>query len=225
MTCPECTGSVNLNVKFKDVCCKCGQNTDVFKCSSGHMFCGSCIDEMSLNQIKEICVNSTSSDPFVIMNDIFDSDLLRFHDFKHHAAVGCALIAAHRNSGFELDISPLLDEMVKRGRKVPPGSCGLMGNCGAAVSIGTFYSVMTGTTPYSEKTWSDANLATAQSLIEMAIVGGPRCCKRNSMIALRVGTRIAIEKLGSQMVLGEMHCDKSEKNKECIKERCPFYKG
>lgn len=223
MDCPECSSNIDVNKKSEGICMKCGSEKTVYGCTNFHSICESCLDDVSFERIKDICISSTSINPYDILCDIFDSDSLRFHDYKHHVAVGCALIAAHRNSGFEIDISPLIDEMIKRGRKVPPGSCGLMGNCGAAVSVGTFYSIMTGTTPYSEKTWSDANLATAQSLIEMAIIGGPRCCKRNSMVALRVGSRIAIEKLGSQIVLSEMKCTDHDRNKECIKERCPFY--
>lgn len=70
------------------------------------------------------------------------------------------------------------------------------------------------------------NLATAQCLIQMAIVGGPRCCKRNSYIALKVGARIASEKFGSEMEIPEDPvCQMYERNAECIKDRCPFYKG
>lgn len=210
----------------EDICTRCGRTGKVEVCSSGHRICGVCSDDMALDRIRDICLESSSPNPYIVFMDIIGDDVLKMHDYKHHVAVGSALLAAHRNSGTDIDLALMLDEMRKRGSKVPPGSCGLMGNCGAAVSVGTFLSILTGTTPYSEDTWGDVNLATAQCLIQMAIVGGPRCCKRNSFIALKVGARISSEKFGSEMdIPDDPVCNMSELNKECIRERCPFYKG
>ena len=44
-------------------------------------------------------------------------------------------------------------------------------------------SILTETTPYSESSWGITNMITAKSLMRMAEIGGPRCCKRNSFIA------------------------------------------
>ena len=74
--------------------------------------------------------------------------------------------------------------MRRRARNVLPAFCGLYGACGAAVGCGIFMSVYTGTTPLSKDTWSLCNYATAGALSEMAKLGGPRCCKRNTFAAL-----------------------------------------
>lgn len=207
-------------------CSICGTSGNGMSCGNAHHVCQICMDTYAFRRIADVCLASTSDDPYLVFKDIMDDGVLRMHDFKHHVAVGASLLAAHRNSGFHVDLEGMLDEMVNRGRKVPPGSCGYMGNCGAAVSVGIFLSILTGTTPYSEDTWGDVNLATAQCLIQMALIGGPRCCKRNSYVALGVGASLAREKFGSEMSIPEgILCQSHESNKECIKERCPFYCG
>ena len=224
LKCVVCNGAIIGD--SEGTCTQCGKVGKVSVCESGHKVCGECLDKVAYESIRRICMESTSSDPYEVFMQIIGDGKLRIHDFKHHVAVGAALLAAHRNAGTNIDLEFMLAEMRKRGSRIPPGSCGLMGNCGAAVSVGTFLSILTGTNPYSEDTWGDVNLATAQCLIQMAIIGGPRCCKRNSFIALKVGARIASEKFGSEMDIPEDPvCQMSEQNNECIRERCPFYKS
>ncbi len=222
--CPICEKIVS-NIEEEGKCDVCNSSTKVFECSDRHHICSACLDSQVFKEMKSVCLASDSIDPYKIFEEILSCDGIRMHDYKHHVFVGASLLTAHCNAGSPLDLDKVLDEMIKRGRKVPPGSCGFMGNCGAAVSVGIFMSIMTGTTPYSEDTWGDVNLATAQALIQMALIGGPRCCKRNSYVALGVGSRIAIEKFGSLMEPGNAPvCMRSSDNNECIKERCSFYK-
>ena len=222
--CSMCgSGSVT---ESEGICTVCGKESKLTVCDSGHRLCRSCSDNVVFGEIRRICMDSVSSDPYEVFKTIVDSGRMRMHDFRHHVAVGSALLAAHRNAGTNIDLGSMLDELCKRARQVPPGSCGLMGNCGAAVSVGTFLSILSGTTPYSEDTWGDVNLATAQCLVRMGIIGGPRCCKRNSIIAIQVGALIARDKFGSEMdVPDDPVCGLSDSNKECIRERCPFYRA
>lgn len=221
--CPVCN-SPSSSDKSSGKCSICNRDVEVYICRNGHGICDACMDECIFQDIIKCCLGSTSDDPYDIFMEIMGLDSVRMHDYKHHVIVGSALLTANRNAGANVNLELQLKEMLKRGRKVPPGSCGYMGNCGAAVSVGIFLSILTNTTPYSESTWGDVNLATAQALIQMGIIGGPRCCKRNSLIAIKVGSEIAAEKFGSQMKLGsEMKCQMSSRNGECIKERCPYY--
>ena len=205
------------------VCVRCGSVKDIHVCEDGHEMCQSCLDDDVMNRIVSFCETSDSKDPYEIFDSLVDIPGMRMHDFKHHVAVGASLIAAYCNVMHDDRKSDLLQKMSERGRKVPPGSCGLMGNCGAAVSVGTFVSLITGTTPYSDKTWAEANRATAEPLLKMAEIGGPRCCKRNSYIALGVGDDCA-SRFGCELDLPEeVICKRHDDNKECIKERCPYY--
>ena len=45
-------------------------------------------------------------------------------------------------------------------------------------------SIITGSSPLSVETWSWCNEMTSRVLAREAKIGGPRCCKRNSRIAI-----------------------------------------
>ena len=66
---------------------------------------------------------------------------------------------------------------------------------------------------------------TSRVLAKEADIGGPRCCKRNSSLAVLEAIDFAAEYLGVQMEKPEqIRCEYSHKNNQCIKERCPFHK-
>lgn len=210
----------------KDVCGICGKgfsNEDL--CHAGHRVCPECRGSMTVDTINRVCSSSASRSPYEILMQIMSEPPLRMHDAKHHMAVGSALVAAYRNSGGTADLDSALKEIQKRGGSAPPGACGFIGNCGAAVSAGAFYSVVTGASPYSEGAlWGDVNMLTGKCLLAMAEVGGPRCCKRNSFIAIRVTVAQVCEKLGITMEYPEkIECGFSDRNEECIKDKCSFY--
>lgn len=64
---------------------------------------------------------------------------------------------------------------------------------------------------------------TSRSLGKIGEVGGPRCCKRDSYLAIREAVDFVREKLGVEMEVGEVRCRRSSRNNQCIKERCPFH--
>ena len=115
--------------------------------------------------------------------------------------------------------------MKQRGSQYPGGSCGLWGACGAAVSTGMFMSIITKATPLTGKSWRMSNEMTAKALEEIAKLGGPRCCKRNSFTAVKAAAGYAKENLGIVMELPEkILCDFSAENKQCLKKHCPYHK-
>ena len=139
--------------------------------------------------------------------------------------VGSALIAAYCNSGGEADRKAALEQMRARGGKYPGGACGYWGACGAAVSAGMFWSIVTGATPLSGKSWGEANLLTSRCLEGISQLGGPRCCKRNSFTAAKIAAQFAGEHAGIGMELPEqIVCDYSAENRQCRKKSCPYYR-
>jgi len=66
----------------------------------------------------------------------------------------------------------------------------------AAVGTGIFISLVTGATPLSRKAWRACNLMTARSLMSIASLGGPRCCKRDSYLAIREATNFLETEMG-----------------------------
>ena len=112
--------------------------------------------------------------------------------------------------------------MQSRGKKVPGGACGFWGACGAGISAGMFVSIITGATPLANESWGLSNKMTSAALGAIGEVGGPRCCKRDSYLAITQAVKFVQENFGVEMELDEIKCTHSALNNQCIKERCPF---
>jgi hypothetical protein len=206
-------------------CARCGAEAWANAlCSAGHFVCDEChagdIDE----RLKRLCLEATTTDPIAILETAFALRQVHMHGPEHHRIVPCALLAAYRNAGGELDLAQALDEALKRGRSVPGGSCGYWGACGAAIGAGIFASLATGTTPLSEGTWGLISSLVAQCLAENAKIGGPRCCKRTSFTAVRLSAEFAREHLGVDMGMPQrILCAHSHRNGECKGRACPYF--
>ena len=208
------------------VCSDCGQ---VFpsraSCEAGHFICDGCHARRGVEVIMSYCRHSGSRDPIAMVQEMMDDPFIYMHGNEHHIMVGAALLAAYRNSGGELDLPAALEEMRSRGGSYPGGSCGFWGCCGAAVSAGMFWSIVTGTTPLSGRSWGLGNLITSRALQRIGEAGGPRCCKRNSFSAILTAAEFVKEHLGIEMELPErVECHYSAGNRECLRLRCPYFK-
>ena len=225
--CPECGGKVTLSLLENRVCVRCGKESmDREVCENGHHVCDACRKKAANRMIMDHCNESRSKDPIVILSEMMRDNNIRMHDLEHHIMVASALIAAYRNCGGEIDIDSALRDAQKRGSWFPGGICGLCGTCGAAASCGRFYSIVTGTTPHSSGSWSDTNMLVSKCLAKIASIDGPRCCKRNSFIAIQETTDYVKEKLGIVLeTSSDIVCEYSDRNDECVKGRCPFYRG
>ena len=114
--------------------------------------------------------------------------------------------------------------MNKRGKEVPGGVCGFWGACGAGISSGIYMSIITKANPLTEKAWSLSNEMTSRALSKIAEHGGPRCCKRDSYLAIIAAVQFTEEKLGIKMERNTVYCSRSDMNNQCIQKKCPFYK-
>lgn len=190
-------------------------------CEKGHYVCNECHTK-GIDTIMAVCLAENSKDPIEILRRLMDLPFCHMHGPEHHIMVGSALLTAYKNAGGKIDLERALSEMQARGRKVPGGACGFWGACGAAVSSGMFVSIATGSTPLAEEEWGLSNLMTSASLKAIGDVGGPRCCKRNSYLAVTEAVRFAAERLDVKMELGEIKCIHRGQNNQCIGKRCPF---
>ncbi len=190
-------------------------------CAKGHYVCNECHTK-GIGEIIDVCMKETSKDPIAVLRTLMDLPFCHMHGPEHHIMVGSALLCAYKNAGGDIDLVKALLEMQSRGKKVPGGACGFWGACGAAISSGMFVSIVTGSTPLANKEWGASNLMTSASLGAIGRVGGPRCCKRNSYLAIGEAVKFAKENLGIEMELGNVKCTHSQQNNQCIGERCPF---
>lgn len=192
------------------------------RCVNGHFVCDTCHTQ-GIDQIIGTCLQESSKNPYEIISRLMELPFCHMHGPEHHIMVGSSLLTAYKNAGGDIDLLKALNEMQARGRKVPGGICGFWGSCGAAISSGMFISIVTGATPLSNQEWGMSNLMTSQSLHAIGTVGGPRCCKRNSYLAITEAVRFAKENLGVEMELSPIRCRHSAQNNQCIDSRCPFF--
>lgn len=206
-------------------CAICGKKyMSNAKCAAGHFVCDECHETPSFAVIRYVCLNTDSKNPIQIANKIMRSEAVHMHGPEHHIIVGSALLTAYKNAGGDLDLPSALIAMEHRGKIVPGGFCGLAGTCGAAVSSGMFLSIALKTNPLSEEAWGLGLQLTGKILTRIGSFGGPRCCKRDSFISMQMTVEFVREHLGIEMELPKkIVCGFSEKNRECLKEVCPFY--
>lgn len=190
-------------------------------CQKGHYICNECHTQ-GMDRIVGVCLAETSKNPIKILQKMMALPFCHMHGPEHHVMVGSALLTAYKNAGGNIDLPKALSEMQSRGKKVPGGVCGFWGACGAGVSAGMFVSIVTGSTPLAKKEWQLSNFMTAEALSAIASHGGPRCCKRDSYLAIMKAVEFAKTHLGIQMELGEIKCSHSHLNNQCIGEKCPF---
>ena len=66
---------------------------------------------------------------------------------------------------------------------------------------------------------------TSSVIQKMSEIGGPRCCKRNAFLSLLHASEFVNNKYNIKIELEKIYCEFSVLNKQCIKERCLFYKN
>lgn len=194
------------------------------RCVKGHYVCNECHTK-GVDTIIGTCLASDSKDPIAILDTLMEQPFCHMHGPEHHIMVGAALLTAYHNVGGELDLRRALLDMMTRGKKVPGGTCGFWGACGAAISAGMFVAIVTGSTPLATEPWGLANSMTAKALAPIGEIGGPRCCKRNSFLAILAAVDFAKEHFGVEMEVPEVVCRYIPKNNQCIGKRCPFAPG
>ncbi len=190
-------------------------------CENRHYICNEC-HTRGMDRIIALCLGETSKNPIEMISKMMAMPFCHMHGPEHHVMVGSALLTAFKNAGGEIELEKALLEMQSRGKKVPGGACGFWGACGAGISAGMFVSIATGSTPLAKDEWGLSNKMTSAALGAIGEVGGPRCCKRDSYLAIMEAVRFAKEHLGVEMELGEIKCVHSAENNQCIGVRCPF---
>lgn len=192
------------------------------RCVNGHFVCDEC-HISGMDGIIATCMNSRSGNPIEILEAMMSMPSCHMHGPEHHTMVGAALLAAYKNAGGEVDLKAALVEMMKRGKQVPGGACGFWGACGAGISTGMFISIALKATPLAGETWGLSNQMTARALDAIGRNGGPRCCKRDSYLAIREAIAFTREKLNIDMRSSPIVCQYSHFNNQCRQEKCPFH--
>lgn len=194
-------------------------------CKSGHYVCDSCHSLGAFEIIKEYCLNTNSVNPMEMAIDIMKHPAIKMHGPEHHYLVPAVLVTAYINkTGENEKLERLLNEAAKRAKNVLGGFCGFYGACGAAVGTGIYISLVLGASPLSEEKWGLTNLMTSRSLEKIASFGGPRCCKRDTCLAIETAIEFTKNNLKVELDnINNLKCSFNKMNDQCIKDKCKFY--
>jgi hypothetical protein len=209
------------DMSFSAVCRYCGKavQTYVF-CEEGHYVCDDCHRKDILELVEQICIDSDLADPVELALCIFEIPKLRMHGPEYHSIVPAVLVSAYGNSVNDKDVEAI-KEAISRGKQVFGGICGTHGACGACIGVGIAYSIIHKVTPYSKEERGEANRMTALALTEISRFGGPRCCKRDAVTAIKT----AKKHFGFYNSFEESRyiCSQFAYNDMCLHHTCLYY--
>jgi len=209
-------------------CVYCGEHgQSAAACANGHYVCDACHSGSANDLIQRFCSASALREPIAMAVTLMKDARIKMHGPEHHFLVPAVLLSAFCNAEGRApqEKAALIAKARERAQDVKGGSCGFNGNCGAAVGTGIFMSLATGATPLSDAPWRLANLMTADSLSLIAEHGGPRCCKRDSFLAILEAKSFLSRELGVELPQESVTCGFSALNKECKRDACLFWAG
>ncbi len=176
--------------------------------------------ELILRDIKK----ETGISPVQIFKNIVRNDYMNMHGPEHHVLDGASILVAYKNAGGNIDLDTALEKLMFEALRMPGAMCGLWGICGAITSVGAALAIIDGTGPLStDGTWGKHMQFTSDAIGELGQINGPRCCKRDAMVAFKHGIQYVNENYGVNLEIEDVKCEYFDMNEQCIKDRCPYF--
>lgn len=209
-------------------CYYCGVTNETnASCRMGHYVCDACHNGSANDLIERYCSRTDSTSPVQMALTLMNNSAVKMHGPEHHYLVPAVLLAAFHaaTNGGKGALAERVREARKRADDVKGGFCGFHGACGAAIGAGIFMSIVTGATPLTGAERRLSNLLTAECLRIIAESGGARCCKRETFRAIVTAVEFVRRELGVSLPVDPVPpCVFSAMNRECLRERCGFYR-
>ena len=175
--------------------------------------------------VRDVCLEWKGDDPADLLERLMGDCRCATFGPVHHYLVGAALLTCAWDGSGGRDFGHVLDELSERASCVPGASCAKWGVCGAAASCGMAFALLAGNSPLRPEGWSEGQLMVADILRGIAEAGAPRCCKRDSRIAVAIAVPWFNGHLGTHMTTGEETpaCGVSGANSACLGRACPYF--
>ena len=207
----------------ESTCFFCGQVLQANAgCLNGHFVCDHCHSADAIEIIRNVCLNSRQTDMVELMQTIRSHPLFGIHGPEHHSMVPAVILTALKNSGYQISDDEI-NLAIARGKIVGGGACAFLGACGAAVGVGIAVSVVLKANPYDGSKRQSVQQNTQKVLAKIASYKAPRCCQRDSWLALKEASTIIREITGKSLSVGTIECEQFRENKECIHKQCPLW--
>lgn len=175
--------------------------------------------------IKEIR-SETSTSPVQIFRNMARKGYISMHGPEHHVLDGACILMAYYNASGTIDIDAALIKIRQEGLRMPGAMCGLWGVCGAVTSIGAALAIIDSTGPLSsDGTWGRHMEFTSAAVGRLGEVNGPRCCKRDAMLAFEQAVDFINNNYDVTLQKDAYACEYSSRNAQCIGDRCPYHRG
>ena len=182
------------------------------------------IEEKAKRIIEDI-QQEKGCNPVRIFKNMAKKEYISIHGPEHHILDGACILTAFYNAGGKIDLQNSLKELMQRGLQMPGATCGMWGVCGAVSSMGAALSIIDGTGPLSsDASWGKHMEFTSKALYSLSKTGGPRCCKREAFLSFQQAIEFINDNYDVELESDSIECLFNEKNEQCIKEKCPFYK-
>jgi hypothetical protein len=206
------------------ICSFCGkQEQGEWVCPGGHYTCEDCRLASPAEVIERVCLATASQNPREIADLLMRHPAFKDHGVEHHLLVAPVILTAFANCNKTPVIKAKIQSTIKRLMDIPIGVCGSRGDCGACVGVGAAVSIIYGANAYSITERSRVLRATGSTLLHLAEMDGPRCCKQSVYASLEIGWDILCKEAGVSQKMGKITCGFSLKIADCKKEKCPYY--
>jgi hypothetical protein len=215
---------VYLDHQVTLTCHYCGETKAAnARCEDGHFVCDHCHAADHIGFISTFCRNTDETDPIALFSQMRKSHLFPLHGPEHHALVPAAFLTAYRNR-FDTPAAPKIEAAVKRGAELPGGTCAYWGGCAAALGVGIAYAAILRATPLSHEERGAVQTVVSRILASLGRFAAPRCCRRESYLALQSACRMSAEYLPHALECGPLpRCDQMALNRDCLGEGCPLH--
>jgi MoaA/NifB/PqqE/SkfB family radical SAM enzyme/ubiquinone/menaquinone biosynthesis C-methylase UbiE len=216
---------VYLDAQREETCVFCGKQYPANAvCEQGHFVCDHCHGEDMVDVVKHICTHTDAKDMIDLMNQLRSHPSFPLHGPEHHFAVPGVITAVYRNLGGDItnsDITTAID----RGRGIPGGVCAFWGTCGAAVGAGIALGVILKSTPLKPRARQIIQQVSEAIIHDLNQIEAARCCQREVWTTFKTMARLSKTYLPLALRAdGDVQCRQQGKNRECIRQDCPYFK-
>ena len=192
-------------------------------CVDEHFICDQCHSRDALKVVQSVCLNAHHEDMIALLQEIRTHPSMSMHGPEHHSMVPAIILSVYKNLGGDTSENDLLTAL-ERGQTIGGGACSFLGICGAATGVGIAFSIILKANPYAgEKRQLVMNIT--RSVAErIAGYKAPRCCQRESWLALKAASDLSQKYLPVYLPAHKkIICTQSQLNKECIGSACPLW--
>jgi hypothetical protein len=216
---------VNFHDPIEMKCAFCGtMHNAKAHCTEMHYVCDTCQHLSAGDVVQTICLRSDKTDPMALAVEIMSSPAVKMHGPEHHFIVPAVLMTCINNKHGDFpDLKDRIDFVRKIAGETVPNCSFDLRTCGAAIGTGIFLEMLNNHDAATEDEWSLSKNIVADSLTKIADSGGPRCCKRDTYLALEASVEFLSDKYAIELPTSQAKCTFSLRNNSCKREECNFY--